>query len=343
MSARNTAYWLCQIFGWGAWTAVGLASAASAGGWRAGVVIGFLLFFGYSVGLTHLLRRVIRNRQWLALPARRMVPRLAAAAIVTGSLLAALVTGFGRVLDPRTIWSPLDVLWMAVSLSGGVVMWTSLYVAITSVRRYRETRRNELHLQLALRESELRALAAQINPHFLFNCLNTIRGTIAENPDQARDMITRLANILRYSLQQDRDHTVPLEREMEIVSDYLALESSRFEDRLRVRFEIDPAAARLPVPSMLLQTLVENAVKHGLAKLTGGGELIISANVDGGELRIRVENPGRLAESAAGSTQVGLKNARERLRLLYGDRASLELSGRDDGRVAATVLIPRTT
>ena len=130
-------------------------------------------------------------------------------------------------------------------------------------------------LNLALREAELRALEAQVNPHFLFNCLNTIRGMIVENPAHAQEMITRLANILRYNLRPDRLPTAPLAREVEVVSDYLALESARFEDRLNVKFAVDPEAAQILVPTMLVQTLVENALKHGIAHLPGGGDVLI--------------------------------------------------------------------
>ena len=340
----NWAYWLCQILGWGLWTTIGLVTPAGVAGWRGWIVAAFFLFFGYSIGLTHLLRREIRRRQWLSLPPRRMVPRLIAASLITGCIMAALVVGVSAALsrDPKTFSAARETVWLAGNMIFAVAIWTTLYVAITGMRRYREVSRNALRLQLALREAELRALAAQVNPHFLFNCLNTIRGMIAENPDHARDMVTQLANILRYNLQTDRSHTVPLEREIEIVSDYLALESARFEDRLRVKFEIDPAAVRAEVPAMLLQTLVENALKHGFAKISGGGELLIRVSLDAGDLHIRVENPGRLSEPSPGATQVGLKNARERLRLLYGDRARLDLANREDGRVAATVLIPRT-
>ena len=124
-------------------------------------------------------------------------------------------------------------------------------MALTAQRRFAG---KEVHLQLAVREAELRALEAQINPHFLFNCLNSIRGLVLENPPLAQDMITRLANILRYNLHRDLNHTVPLASEVEAVSDYLALESMRFEERLRVRLAIDPAAAQVPIPPMLLQT-----------------------------------------------------------------------------------------
>jgi two-component system LytT family sensor kinase len=187
----------------------------------------------------------------------------------------------------------------------------------------------------------LRALEAQINPHFLFNCLNSIRALVAENPARAQDMITRLANIFRYNLHREPAHTVPLSSEVEVVGDYLALESVRFEDRLRVKFAISADAGQTKVPSMLLQALVENALKHGIASQLSGGDIVIRADRGPDATRIEVENSGQLGKPDAPEPGgVGLNNTRERLRILYGGRASLELRNRDGGRVVATVLIP---
>jgi two-component system LytT family sensor kinase len=331
----NLAYWMCQILGWGSYTAIGVTIALREGGPLASVLIGFAAFFCYSIGLTHLLRREIRRRQWLSLPFRQSIPRLIGASIATGLAISALVVIINIAIERNLDWGRQAAFAVASSVTTFTIGWTILYVAITSTR-------NLLRGQLALRQAELRALENQVNPHFLFNCLNTLRGMIAENPDQARDMVTRLANILRYNLRQDRTPTIPLSEELEVVSDYLALESIRFEDRLRVHFEIDPGAARVPVPSMLLQTLVENALKHGLARLPEGGDLRIHASADSNTLSLRVENTGSLATPDSGSTGVGLKNARDRLRLLYGDRATLTLEN-GANRVIAAVRIPRTT
>jgi hypothetical protein len=335
MKNRNTAYWACQILGWGSYSVIGAYFSTKFAGPHASIVIGYVAFWVYSVVLTHLLRREIHRRQWLSLPFSKSIPRLLGASILTGLIMAALVVGISAILDRKFEWGVEGL----ASLTGGVVScavgWTLLYVAIASTR-------SALQSRLALREAELRGLESQVNPHFLFNCLNTIRGMISENPAQAQDMVTRLANIFRYNLQHHREHTLPLSEEIEIVSDYLALERVRFEDRLRITISVQPAAASAPVPAMLLQTLVENALKHGLSNLPEGGELLIQASMRNDELVLRVENTGTLTEAKPGqTTQVGLKNARERLRLLYGDRASLSLVNGDGGRVAATVLIPR--
>jgi hypothetical protein len=331
----KVAYWTCQVAGWGGYSAIGALTAA----WRLSVVAGYLLFFLYSIALTDLFRREIRRRQWLMAPSPRMYARVFGAALLVAAVQTFLVIAINWWFDGQrsAFLHPVAALAAWAGITVITVLWTIFYIALTGPRRYRE---KEIHLQLALREAELRALEAQVNPHFLFNCLNSIRGLVTENPAVAQDMITRLANILRYNLHRDLMHTVPLASEVEVVGDYLALESVRLEDRLRVQFDIDPEAGKVPIPPMFLQTLVENALKHGIAKLPAGGDLLIRAALAPYWLVVEVENPGQLAEAGPEATQLGLANVRERLRILYGDRASLQLQNRD-GRVAATVLIPR--
>jgi LytS/YehU family sensor histidine kinase len=188
-----------------------------------------------------------------------------------------------------------------------------------------------------------------VNPHFLFNSLNSLRALIDEDAPRAREAVTRLANMLRYSLQSGQLETVPLEDELRIVADYLALEQIRHEDRLRVRWEIadEVSAGAVAVPPMLLQTLVENGVKYGVGTRREGGELRISARFEGATLRLQVTNPGDLGEPvsaaaarAGSSTGVGLRNASERLKLLFGDRASLTLRSEPAGCVTADVVLP---
>lgn len=345
MKTTNPSYWACQILGWGAYSyGAGLSTGVMENGWRPSIVIGYLLFFLYSIGLTHLLRAQIHRRKWASLSLPQALARLAPASILIAAVQSALVVGIYTSIEGNLgVWSPASsIAYMFIGLSVIDSIWVILYLAVTTFRGSREVQRSEMQMRLALSNAELRALEAQVNPHFLFNCLNSIRGMISENPAQAQDMITRLANILRYNLQKDRHHTVPLASEIEAVSDYLALESIRFEDRLRVHLEVDDQVRESMVPPMLLQTLVENAIKHGVEEVASGGDLFIRASLDAKVLRIDVENTGRLSAPRPGSTQIGLTNARERLRLLYGEHASLQLDARGDGRVAATMLIPTT-
>ncbi len=335
----KTTYWICQILGWGAYSVLALWFGARADGWNPAIIVGFAVYPFYSIALTHLLRGEMRRRQWVSLPFGKMVLRLILSVLAIGLIQTFLIASANLVLEGRRslFFEPLSLFYTGLGTTWVTAIWVINYAALTTKRHHRE---QETKLQLALREAELRALEAQLNPHFLFNCLNSIRGLVVENPAQAQDMITRLANILRYNLHRDVNHTVPLASEVEVVGDYLALESVRFEDRLHVRFAIGPGADQVPIPSMLLQTLVENALKHGIAPLPAGGDLLIRASVETGAMVVEVENSGCLAEPPADSTGVGLDNARERLRILYGGRASLKLRNREDGHVVATVLIP---
>jgi hypothetical protein len=336
MSASQK-YWACQALAWGGYSAFSIVVAARYVGWNPSLVAGYVLYALYSIAFTDLFRRLIHRKGWLDLPVLRRLLRVAPGILIIGLAQTLLVVSINLVLDRQNAsWPRTDILWLWCGTTMATWTWTGVYNQITLSKRRRE---GAVRMQLAVREAELRALESQINPHFLFNCLNSIRALVVENPPRAQDMLTRFANILRHNLQRDHSHTAPLGSEVEVASDYLALEAVRFEERLRVRMEIDPAAANVPVPTMLLQTLVENAVKHGIAAEPDGGDLIVRASREDGTLLVEVENTGRLAAPKPGGQPLGLANARERLRLLYGDRASLQLKN-GAGMVTASVRIP---
>jgi LytS/YehU family sensor histidine kinase len=230
-----------------------------------------------------------------------------------------------------------------------MIGWLCLYFFYHTFERINRMQVEQLRLVANVKEAELRALKSQLNPHFLFNSLNGLRALIDEDAPRAREAVTRLANILRYSMQSGQLETVPFSEELRIVQDYLALEQIRHENRLQVHWLIDAEvpAANVAVPPMLLQTLVENAVKYGIGALREGGVIEIAAHVERGALHLRVTNPGSLAVPASAaaaragsSTGVGLRNASERLKLLFGDRAALTLLAEPAGYVSAEVKIP---
>jgi hypothetical protein len=338
----DSGYWGFTILFWAINTAIYFSFAVHYAGWTAPIVVGYLLYPIYSIGLTHLLHLELRRRRGRVLPVWKRIAEMVLAVLAIGLVQTFLIGAVDWLFGGRDslFYQQTALIASAFGATSAVGMWVFVYA-------FRDHRLQRIQLKLALREAELRALEAQINPHFLFNCLNSIRALVAENPARAQDMITRLANIFRYNLHREPTHTVPLAAEVEVVNDYLALESVRFEDRLRVHLAISAEAGKTPVPSMLLQTLVENALKHGIAPLPSGGDLLIRAERDRDATRIEVENTGQLgansdngAEVERGQAGVGLNNTRERLRILYGGRASLQLRNREDGRVVATVLIP---
>ena len=183
-------------------------------------------------------------------------------------------------------------------------------------------RREERLRELAAR-SELKALKAQINPHFLFNALNSISALISSDPEEAQRTLERLAGIFRGTLLASEKETVPLRKEMELVDAYLDVERARFGKRLRVEESIDDAARDVPVPPLILQPLVENAVRHGISPAVEGGTLRISAEIEGGHLHIVVLDDGQgtglieLEEMLSGG--YGLRNVRDRLQTRFGE------------------------
>lgn len=330
-----TRYWAFQLAGWLGYSAVGITINVLAGGKLAPLLVSHVVFVSAGIGLTHVLRREIHRRRSPNTPISHMWPLLSVGAFLISVVLAALVIGVDTALTGGT-WDLVSItaLWWGMLLATGV--WAILYV------RFSERRRHEIRegqLQLAIRESQLLALEAQINPHFLFNALNSIRALVEIDPGRAQDMLTRLSNVLRYNLRRDNEHTVSLKSELEAVTDYLALETIRFADRLHSAVVTGEGAAECHLPPMVLQTLVENAIKHGVGRTKGRADLLIQASVTDKVLMIAVENTGKLIKSAQNDGQLGLRNAQERLRLLYGDRARLRLEERGD-RVVATVAIP---
>jgi two-component system sensor histidine kinase AlgZ len=341
IESMNTtrAYWTCQLLGWG----LHGASLAYSGiatlpvPWER-VVLEIGLLNLTAIGFTHLLR-VHLLRGWKKLSMRQLVPRSVVASLVFGLVLGsamhfmAVAPLWGsNSLDPSQLDAipeailAIDPLTLrTVNWSLAFFIWIALYISITSVQDRHAAELRQSELSRALQSAELKLLKSQINPHFLFNSLNSVRALIAEDPARARDAVTQLAGLLRYTLRSDHDELVTLQHELKTVGDYLALESLRFGARMRVELDIAASAQDVRIPVMLLQTVVENAIKHGIADLPGGGVLRISATLRDDALHVEVSNPRPLNPMPRGQEGTGLYNAEERLRLLFGSRAALEL------------------
>lgn len=302
--------------------------------------------------LTSTIRAISKRNGWLTLAPRALFWRVfAALTIVTvltfGLTLATSQRIYGQPIPPilATFYEklPLDNQLFNAFVNTLLIYsaWLCGYFAIVIQRQRSREELRRAQLSEALQSAELRLLKSQLNPHFLFNALNGVRALIADEPAKAQDAVTQLARTLRYTLAAGDAELVTVAREMEMVNDYLALESLRLAERLKIVREVESAAADARIPVMLLQTLVENAIKHGIAPLRQGGTLRIVARVVARMLIIEVENP-RSAEHVPASYHqgVGLKNASERLRLLFGDSASLELDLASPKHAAATVRLP---
>lgn len=221
-----------------------------------------------------------------------------------------------------------------------IIPWVLIYYFYHYLVKSRRQQLDTLKLEALVKELELKTIKSHINPHFIFNALNSIRALIDEDPSRARNAVTHLGNILRSSMQTEKSETVPLEKELGIVRDYLALEHIRFEERLKVEYQIDQHTLMQPVPPMMLQTLVENAIKHGIGKRMSGGMVKVTSDFIDNFHELTVQNSGHL-NGHANSDGFGLSGTRNRLQLLFGDKAIFDITQKGE-LVEARVLIPKS-
>lgn len=288
--------------------------------------------------ITHLFREIVLALKWLQYPLDRMIFRLLISVAVC-AIIMALIKGFCDVYlrldrNDAKLFSLGMFILFCIWLSG----WVMIYFLWHYFQKDQQYKLDKLRMESLVKELELRTIKSQINPHFLFNALNSIRALIDENPRRARTAVTELSNILRSSMQAEKVETVSMENELNIVRDYLALEHIRFEERLKVNYDIDPATLELPVPPMMLQTLVENAIKHGISKSVHGGFLNISSQIKGVQHEITVQNTGQLCDRDHDGG-FGLESTRQRLGLLYKEKASFDIYNVNNHLVEAKVEI----
>ena len=342
--ARTRDYWLCQLAGWGILTVMSVLSSGQ-GTWEAvkPMTIVKLLVMANGLLLSHAWHQFLRRRGWIdrtAAPIPRILLGLVVCSVVQVAFLlsADILIRHGAVIadgDATATVIALCVLWYAVFL-----MWTLIYAFVLSRRRALRFELEKLELEVSVKDAELRALQAQVNPHFFFNSLNSIRALIYQDPDTAAQAVGQLAGLMRHSLRAGLAPTVRLADEVAAVHAYLAIERYRFEERLQASVAIDPGLDDVALPPMALQTLVENAVKHGVEAAPGAVRVQITATRADGQVVLTVANEGRLVAASA-STRLGLANTGKRLALLFGPRASCTLR-EEGGWVVAQVLLPET-
>lgn len=353
---RERFYVLSQSFGWGSFLALQITYTLLFGKGEdardpvtAVATITMVTLLGLLI--SHYARTFMTRWGWKQLGWRALTPRVVGLAFVQSIAWSLIGYGYTYALYhfTDTTWPTKHNPWLYVfvsSINGTMLFigWHCIYFIYHLFDRFNRSEIERLRLATSVKEAELRALKSQVNPHFIFNSLNSLRALIDEDPARARLAVTQLSNLLRYSLQSGQLETVPFEDELRVVNDYLALEQVRHEERLRVRLDVAPETLALPVPPMLLQTLVENAVKYGIATRPEGGEIAIVARCVSGALSIQVTNPGSLGGAAAlaqpVSTGVGLRNAANRMRLLFGERASLQLRAETPSLVVAEAILP---
>jgi LytS/YehU family sensor histidine kinase len=307
----------------------------------------YRLVFFVEIGLlfSHLMREAIHRMDILLKSLQQQVINFIMLTIVFAMLVAMIRTPFELICGLHSLsTSDEDAFQRLFFINFGptsslLFVWNSIYFMYHYVMKSRKQQMDTLQLEALVKALELKTIKAHINPHFIFNALNSIRALIDENPQRARAAITELSNILRSSLSADKSETVSFKEELKIVKDYLALENMRFEDRLQVEYDVAEESLNQQVPPMMLQTLVENAIKHGISKQVKGGIVKITSGLNGNLHQLSVQNTGHL-NGAASQNGFGLSSTQDRLSLLYGDKAKFEIRQLNPTVVEARVTIP---
>lgn len=274
-----------------------------------------------------------------------LVLMLAAAAVLAGFMWLSVLQGWNELCRGFGLGLDLTPELVALLFALGVLLYGLLaavsYLA-TELGRVRMAQRRELESQLVAQEAELRMLRMQIDPHFLFNSLNSISALTSQDPRAARDMTLQLASFCRHSLALAARPKVTLEQEMTLIRHFIAIEKVRYGERLVAEEALEKGALACLVPPMIIQPLVENAVKHGIGQLPEGGLLLVAAWRDGARLRITVSNAVDPALPAGPGGGIGLANVRQRLACAYPNEASIAWQ-REDDRYVVDIVLPAQT
>lgn len=343
---RISLYWLLQILGWGSIAIVQISLASLTADEISSVQMwGFILIALCYLLSTHFLRYIFKRYDWF---------KLSISQLLFQSVLAMLALSFANIVaqflinDALGILNPEEDFKVVVILSNLLMaflfyaVWFLLYFVFHFLDNYNTS----LKYEAKINQIRLNHLKSQLNPHFIFNALNSVRALVDEDPEKAKSAITRISNILRFSLMMDKKQTIEFEDELNTVRDYLTLESIRFEERLQVEYNIEDEAYNYKIPPMMLQTIVENAIKHGISNLVKGGSIEIKCR-EGLEddLYIQVKNSGNLDSPPSLKAKAdgghGLSNTVQRLKLIYGDRASFRIFNSGNQFVITEIKIPK--
>ncbi|MDN3204192.1 sensor histidine kinase [Algoriphagus sediminis] len=342
---RIRLYWILQILGWGAVGFIKIFFGTLSSGITSVVVWAFIVLSAFYLISTHFLRYIIKTYDWFKLPFSKLLG-LTLISILGMSFVnfvaQILISVAFNTLNPEEDFRVLIILASLFESFLFYALWCLVYFLFHFLDNYNTS----LKYEARINEIRLNHLKSQLNPHFIFNALNSVRALVDEDPVKAKTAITRISNMLRFSLMMDKNQTISFEEELNTVKDYLSLESIRFEERLKVVYDIEDEAYDYKVPPMMLQTIVENAIKHGISNFVRGGVIEIKCKEGvGEELYMQVKNTGVLENEpnlqVKGEKGHGLSNTVERLKLIYGENATFRIFDSGQEQVITEIKIPK--
>lgn len=338
---KRKIYWICQIGGWTFYGFLQIFLYATAQRPDTTHIIGEVLQVIFYIFSTHFFRYILIHYSWLSYNFVKLIPRILLAIIVLSLLNYGFLIVYSYLNDELTA-RDFRAFTIILNIIGPMIIyfiWTMIYFTFHYFERYNKS----LKYEAAAKEIELRNLRSQLNPHFIFNSLNSIRALVDENPVKSKNAINQLSNILRNSLMVDRQRLVTFSEEMNTVKDYLSLETIRYEERLKTEFNLDPNSAQYLIPPLMVQTLVENGIKHGISTLKTGGMISVTSKVADDTLIIQIRNAGQYLNGINGEIPgFGINNTKKRLELIYGDQAIFRICNETKKIVLTEIILPKS-
>jgi sensor histidine kinase YesM len=343
-------FWIAQFIGWGffAFTNLILQFITFSGMAESQLafkqafinsIIAFLAGFSTTTAYRYILKRSRLNLMRFS----TTIFYIIVSTIVLSICFLLLVNMSLFMLSQQRLLTVAETLGNGFIFSILMLIWNSLYFMVHYLHNWNNSESEKWQLAAAMKEAQLGSLKAQINPHFMFNAINNIKALITEDPERAKEMLMNFSDMFRYSLVHNDRSLVTIEEELEVVNKYLELLSIQYEDKLAYEIEADPLLLTKKIPPMVVQLLVENAVKHGISELPDGGKVYINIMDQGEKLVLQVSNSGSLQNPSKIQKKlgIGLENIRQRLTLIYGERTMLDLTD-NNGLVMAEIKIPMT-
>ena len=340
ITTKKNLYWICQLCGWFFYTAINLFFFKLSYKTNAIDIIAFLLWFPLGISISHFYKQSIIKFNILKNKLFYQIPFISGASFIMALVFfmfnVLFMNAFGNTTYELNFLASISKI---LSLMLIFIIWSFIYFGFHYFDNYKKTEIQNLKLNANKNEIELNTLKSQLNPHFMFNSLNSIRALINEDPDKAKHAVTQLSNILRNTLMMHKHKFILFEEEMKLVNDYLALEKIRYEERLTYHIDIEPRTLLLSIPPMMIQTLVENAIKHGINSKVDGGTVFVKATLQEKKFHIEIKNTGQLVQTEKNEVKIGTENTNNRLHILYGDKATFSLKNIDDKYVMSELNI----
>lgn len=343
--SKTQTYWLCQVSGWFSIVVIETINytfvLTDTFQWE--YVTGFSIQAIYGILVSHFYKVIFIKKNTFDKPFKKLwfkgiVDTLSISLLITVLLIGPTLIQQWEFFENQLSATLIDLSGRILNHSRYVVVWIIIYYMYQILQRNRKITHEKLQMEKILTSTELELLKNQLNPHFLFNALNSIKALILINSQLAQDAITKLTELLQFILNHEKATFINIKEEIYQVEKYLELEKIRFGNRLSFDFTVDEKDLFHPVPPALILTMAENAIKHGITKLPEGGKITIKINVSDKNLCIQLENSGRL--QGDNSKGIGLKNISGRLKHLYGELAIVNLKNQDENSVLTTICYP---